>query len=94
MKVPLTSGLRWMGVGWWCRKCEGTWHWLNFGGWTEAAYDLLVGMCVRKANKGNGLIIIVGCVVHVTWVVRDMGPTSCPGAEDSALMAVDDDVVE
>jgi hypothetical protein len=56
---------------------------------------LVVGMGVRQAEKGkNGLIVIVGCMVPVTWVVCNTGPMSCPGAEDSALMAVDDHIVE
>ena len=56
VKVPSTSGLRWMGVGWWCRKCEGTWHWLNCGGCDNDPDT--VGHCQCSSDKISNNIIL------------------------------------
>jgi len=64
------SRLRWMRVGWWCRKCEGTWHlFLMSDECTEGADNLVVGMFIGETNKGHGFIIVVGHMVCVTWAV-------------------------
>ena len=54
-----------------------------------------MGMVIGEMNKGHCFVMfVVGHLVCVTWVVRDAGPTACPGTEDSAFVAVDYHIVE
>ena len=64
-------------------------------GWcTEAADNLVVGRVAGETNKGHSFFIIVGCPVFMAMAVSNACPASCPSAEDAALMAVDDRVVQ
>jgi len=96
VEVLLTSWLRWMGVGWGCRDVGGAWgELLMVLGWrTETADHLVVGRFIGETNIGHGCVIIVSRLVFRAWVVGNTCPTSCPGTEDAAFVAVEDRIVQ